>query len=252
MSELLKAFHLLNGDVLDAQLRRLIPDIQTIICRECLVDGPVMAQASKELWPLRAEFMHDAYGVDPQVYTDRSAVEFEKVLRLPEASEVWLWFENDAFCQVNYWFCLHLLQQRPDLQLFRVFADVSGGPWSTFNIESLADIERLAAARSSISRDDRTNGDMLWKDYQQNNFPHMRELSQFLSPVFRQCSTIVDALAVRAGDPAFPHHPLRILENILRDESDDMNRIMQLFSQRAPHLGYGDLQVKRLMRELEN
>ena len=104
-----KQFHILNGDALKEQFPQDVPGEQ-IVLRECFVDGPVDANTLEELYEIRSKFIVDNYEGTVQEYSEKVIPEFNKITSLHENCDVNLWFEDDLFCQVNFWFTIHLLQ----------------------------------------------------------------------------------------------------------------------------------------------
>ena len=49
------------------------------------------------------------YGPEEGMYRDRVVPEFRKIISIPKDETVYLWFEDDLFCQINMWFAVHLL-----------------------------------------------------------------------------------------------------------------------------------------------
>ena len=106
-----KQYHILNGDALLDQFPKSIKG-EKIILRECLVEGDVQGDSFESFCQVRADYLQQAYGQVVDVDYHKEVVpEFEKILAIPQGSEVNLWFEDDLFCQVNFWFTLHLLAQ---------------------------------------------------------------------------------------------------------------------------------------------
>ena len=102
-------YHLLNGDALKEQFPAKITG-KTIVFRECLVDGPVEAKAESTFFEKRILFLSQHYGAQGrEEYHEVFLTELEKLNAIPNASPLFLWFEDDLFCQVNLWYSLHKL-----------------------------------------------------------------------------------------------------------------------------------------------
>ena len=112
--------HILNGDALLEQFPRDLKGA-SIVFRECLVDGPVTANSLNELYQKRSAFFAQTYQLcTPIEYEERIVSEFNKVQKIPNGSEINLWFEDDLFCQVNCWFVCYLLRDIKDCDLYLV------------------------------------------------------------------------------------------------------------------------------------
>ena len=102
-------YHILNGDALKEQFPKDI-DGEVIVARECLVDGDVHGGSLEELFATRARYLSKHYKeVSEAYYYEHTVPEIKKITEIPAGSEVNLWFEDDLFCQVNFWFVLHTL-----------------------------------------------------------------------------------------------------------------------------------------------
>ena len=101
--------HILNGDMLKNQLPECIKG-EFIVMRECLVDGEVNGCTLDDLCQTRANFIsHNYEGCSEQSYYDLVVPEFKKIQCIDEDSDINLWFEDDLFCQVNFWFTCYAL-----------------------------------------------------------------------------------------------------------------------------------------------
>ena len=64
--------------------------------------------------------------------------EFERIQNIPPNSAIYLWFEDDLFCQVNCWFALALLQDQVGCQLYLIRLDArSPYAFSVYTSEEL-------------------------------------------------------------------------------------------------------------------
>ena len=104
----MKQVHILNGDSLQGQLHGLI-EAELIIARECLIDGNVQGNSLTEFYRNRANFIAEYDGFSADDYYLKTVPEIEKIIALPVDREVICWFEDDLFCQANFWFVIHLL-----------------------------------------------------------------------------------------------------------------------------------------------
>ena len=114
-------YHILNGDSLKEQFPKTIKG-EILVARECLVDGEVKSKDVEELFQVRAKFISSFYGdYSIEEYYSSSVTEFEKIRKLSKESIINLWFEDDLFCQVNFWFVTYLLHNFvKDPQVFLV------------------------------------------------------------------------------------------------------------------------------------
>ena len=103
-------YHILNGDALLSKFPQEIPG-ERISFRECLIDGPVAAKNREEFWAIREKFIEENYRPETNaIYKNYALAELSKINLIPDGSQVYCWFEEDLFCQVNLWFCLDMLR----------------------------------------------------------------------------------------------------------------------------------------------
>lgn len=242
-------FHILNGDALAESFPESIPG-ERIIFRECLVDGPVNATPTQKLWQVRAEFIQKNYsGAADLNYYKNSYQEILKIKSIPSEAKIYLWFEEDLFCQVNLWFILNYLKTHP-AEVFLVLPY----PDSPYHFSTLAEKDLIEAfhtkAHPLSNREKEVLGE-LWIHFQQENvFEAMRIAEQFTER-FPFIKPAVEAWRdmIPIGD--FPGKPkAKLLEISKSLQSHEFSSIFREFQKLLPEYGFGDLQVKRMCREL--
>jgi hypothetical protein len=235
--------HVLPGDATVAQFNDSGVDGSVAVCRECLVEGPVAGETRGELFRERAEFIRAAYDGDD--YAANVAAEFEKLLALRAGDEVNLWFEYELFCQVNYWFCLSLLEGT-GAKVFRVSPILrdQSDKWKGFGQLSSRDMATCFAARVELSAEDIRRGAKLWDAFRFGRADEMRELAVTDSGAFPMLSETVEAAIAR------DERPREILREIIGEGVAGFENVFREFSQRAGVYGYGDSQVRRLVETL--
>ena len=87
------------------------------------MDGPLFQE---NFFETREKFIRENWSPDGD-YQKMVIDEFLKIKEVEGGFEVYFWFEDDLFCQINYWFLVNELADRT-LDLFRVFPtnEVSG------------------------------------------------------------------------------------------------------------------------------
>ena len=79
-------------------------------------------QGMLDFWAQRADFIYDSYGGEREEYYRKVVDELTKLRQIQKSDEINLWFENDLFCQTNYWFILKFLTHLSARDnLYRVF-----------------------------------------------------------------------------------------------------------------------------------
>ena len=224
--------HILNGDSL-AENFNLEGEI--VVCREALIDGDLRAKNLNELWKFRAEHIKKNYGWDD--YFEKVKGEFDKLNHLTPADEVNLWFGNEAFCQVNMWVFLHLLEVK-GATAYRVFPDSEG--WSC----SFNNLQKCFEFRQKLTKVDVQLGKKLWKAFCFQDFESLKKLSETESNNFPHLRKVCQALIEKDAKPK------QILREIIKQGETDFSKIFVQFRASAGVYGFGDSQVKRILANI--
>src|SRR3954462_15915756 len=102
-------YNILNGDSLAYSFPNAKIEGDSIVVRECLIDGELSGDNLHDFWQSRAKHM----SISETEYNDSVVKEFEKIINAPDNSEFNLWFEYDLFCQVNMWFAISIINSLP-------------------------------------------------------------------------------------------------------------------------------------------
>ncbi|MEM6965143.1 MAG: DUF1835 domain-containing protein [Bacteroidota bacterium] len=244
---MLHSFHILNGDALQRQLPHSLPGEQ-IIVRECLVDGNVEGDTLEVLFKNRATYLADTYDRgDEADYYKNVAAEFEKIVAIPDGSQVFLWFEEDVFCQVNLWFVSTLLRN-PTLKanLVRPLVGYEYG----FGGMRPSELVEAFENKISLTRSDLDTFARLWKFYQNHQFQEMEKIGRIFKEKFPFLLP-----AIQANNERFPKdnasRPARAILKIMDEfRTEDFSIIFREFTKREAIYGFGDLQVKRIHEKI--
>jgi hypothetical protein len=238
--------HILNGDSLAAKLRDSNLEGYQVVCREFLMDGPVEASGVYSFWKARAEYATKTYGETPHGYHAKVRQEFEKLERLPKDTEINLWFENDLFCQVNYWFIISQLVRIGLSRAYRVYPlrNNRGNPWQGFGNHQALDLRICLDNREGLGMGDFRLGEHLWNAYRHQNLEVLCMLSKTTSPCFPQLEEVCQAEVERRTQS----RPQATLRNILANGHTNFEDIFHRFSEVDGIYGYGDLQVGTMLR----
>ncbi|MDI1322786.1 MAG: DUF1835 domain-containing protein [Algoriphagus sp.] len=242
--------HILNGDSLANQFPQSIPG-EKIIVREALIDGPVKADSLDEFWEIRSRFINENYPDASDLdYFKLSVPEFEKILHLPADSKIYCWFEEDLFCQVNLWFVLNLLKNHPgDVFLVLPYPD---SPYHFSSLDEQDLVDSFESKAHFLSRTEREILETLWRHFQNEEIFEALQIGQLFNERFPFLKQAIEAWRdmIPVGD--FPGKPKATLLEI-RDElqTSEFEPIFIEFQKRLPIYGFGDLQVKRLLREIK-
>ncbi|MBN3583276.1 DUF1835 domain-containing protein [Algoriphagus aestuarii] len=242
--------HILNGDALAS---RFPSDIHgdRAIARECLVDGPVQAHSLEELWVVRDQFLTPDHHSNPaDNYFEKVVPEFEKIATVASNTKVYCWFEQDLFCQVNFWFVIHLLEKHQG-EVFLVLpekADLRLG-FTELDERQLEEHYRDARLLTKNQREVLAN---LWKMYQASHIDEAMTLSKQVSIELPFLLPAVQAWKDRIPHGEYPGKPKATIIQIIKDLGvDDFPKVFREFRNRIPIYGYGDVQVKRLYDEIK-
>lgn len=241
-------FHILNGDAL---LEYFPPNLEgdIIICRECLIDGPVKASTNIEFYDQRAEYLSQTCNRSKEFYFNNSVSEFEKLDNIPTGAEVHLWFEDDLFCQVNLWYVAHLLsnlEQSYSTYLIRPKSHHTNG----FGGLDANELEALFYEKIKI--EDLTKFADLWHVYQNEDLSSLLQMATSLQDQFPFVLPAVDAHLARIPSPTSPGRPIESLMQIIQElKTDDFEIVFREFCKRESIYGYGDIQVQRMLDSID-
>lgn len=240
---MMKEYHILNGDALKAQLPKDIKG-EIIIARECLVDGPVEGEDLATLFQTRAKFISNNYeGFTVKDYYGKTVGEFEKIQCIPDGATINLWFEDDLFCQVNFWFIVSLITTSlPPGPLYLIRPEKH----TQFGFAGLNESDLQAVYQNKSPLQSTAAMAELWNAYQTANNEKLLTVAQKLEPAYPFILPAVKAQLERSADPS-KDRPTQALRAIMESlQTDAFGPVFQAFCQQESIYGFGDLQVKRL------
>lgn len=241
--------HILNGDSLGTAFPSSIPGNIAIV-RECLVDGPVAANSIDELAVIRAKYLSTTYpeAASKNYYTE-VIPELEKILTATTATQVYLWFENDLFCQVNLWFVVNLLKShKGQLYLVSPTTDLIEG----FGGMKELQLEKAYRDAKPLSPNERHILADMWDIFKRKDVSEATTLSHQVHPEIPFLYPAVEAWKESIPHGEYSGKPKAALKEIAKQlGTDDFPKIFRAFQIKYPIYGYGDLHVKRLWEELK-
>ncbi|WP_100630022.1 DUF1835 domain-containing protein [Algoriphagus formosus] len=238
--------HILNGDSLAEQLPKEIPG-KKIIFRECLIDGPVAAKTENEFWKLRKDFLEKNYGAED--YDIYSKSEILKITQIQRESAVYLWFEEDLFCQVNLWKAISLLPDEIELVYL-----VIPGKQTPYSFAHLNSKQLRVQWKNPIKIDfeDQKLFKTLWKSFQSADTETASLQAQLGKEKFPFLNPALDAWKAMIPSKDSEGLPLKTLKEIQAAHPDwGFGKTFQEFQKRHPIYGFGDLQVHRFWESLK-
>jgi hypothetical protein len=242
--------HILPGDALASQFKSIGLNGEIIVCRECLIEGDVTGNALCEFFDQRAEFISDAYGEDRQYYFEKVVAEFEKIKLLSKNDEINLWFEYDLFCQVNMWFIISLLNKYDLKDVYRVYPAVlkEEERWKGFGRLSNEQLNECFSCREKFGKDDLFLGEKLWNAYRNHNLNELLQLSEMKS----SCFPLLPEVCRAEIDRKQKSRPQEILKQITVSGVSDFHKIFTKFWETEGVYGFGDLQVKKMLEQIQS
>ena len=240
-----KTFHVLNGDALKEQFPSEIKG-KKIVARLCLVDGPVEGATTEELFAVRAKFIAQNYPGFTEADYFNYALETRSIQEIPNGSTINLWFEDDLFCQVNFWFILDFINKDKNytLNLVRPLAH------SEYAFGGMNEAELIQALENKIeiTKEDQKILKQFWNAYQENDLLELLMLAQDLKDKF---PFLIPAIYAHLDRLSEPSRPKSTLMKIMKDlKTDQFGLVFQAFCKKESIYGFGDLQVKRIYDEI--
>ncbi len=242
--------HVLNGDALAERFPENFKNDGIIVCRECLVDGDVRGDLGYDFWRKRANFICSTYGGSLAEYNSQCRDELSRIQMLREDQKVYLWFEDDLFCQVNMWFVCHIIFEHTSLEkIFLVRPD--GMLEKGFGGIKNDQLSQLIRDTIPLDRSDMILTTMLWKAYQHNDIYEMLSAAGMLLSKLPQIVQAVHAHIDRIPVKGDRGRPKKTLYSLMTElETDDFGTLFRAFSQREAIYGFGDFQVFQMIQDV--
>lgn len=241
-------YHILNGDALKAQFPKAIQGKQLVV-RECMIDGDLRGKNLDEFYSTRFNFLQKEYGVSKQDYYKKTVTQFKQIQAIPNGSAINLWFEDDLFCQVHFWFAVHLLMQNENNSTIYL---IRPNIHTQYGFGGLTAKELTAIYQNKIQLTKRNLIAKLWSAYQHNETNQLLNLAQELKSIYPFILPAVNAHIARLPNEEEQNRPIQTLKAILKElKTDNFSTIYQEFQKREAIYGFGDLQVKRLLQQIK-
>lgn len=244
-----KQTHILNGDSLK---KRFPKEIQgdILVARECLVEGSVEGEKLSVFYQNRATFLSQIYKeTSKEEYYRYTVPEFEKMIQLTDDTDINLWFEDDLFCQVNFWFVLYLLtKSNTPNNLFLIRPKTH----SQYGFGGLSKSELLLTYKNRTPLIELEKLSLLWTYYKSDQIEKLAETANVLRDKYPFIFPAVEAHIQRIPVEGNPGRPIQSLIQIMQDlKTAEFGPVFREFCKREYLYGYGDLQVKRLLDTIQ-
>lgn len=233
------SYHILNGDALKEQFPTSING-EIIVLREALIEGPIQKE---NFFEVRSKFIQEAFGASLKEYSSKSKNELLKINSIPNNSEVFLWFEDDLFCQCNLWYTVsNLIEKASNLKIYMVRPDSDS--WYGFGAMDKIRLEQAFENKTILLDSQLKAFNQLWNLYleKQKNIPS--KIIQDLSPLIPRIEDVIKAHTDRLAPNNRPYNSLK---KILESEKDmGFNKAFKTFTEVEGIYGYGDSSIKRI------
>lgn len=246
-----KVYHVLNGDVLLSQFPEEVSG-EKIVARECLIVGDLKGDSLAQFYQNRAAYLYSAYNHgELESYYDKAVTEFSKIESIQNGSEINLWFEDDLFCQTNFWFVAYLLNKNNITE--NVFW-VRPEKHSLYGFGALNKTQLKEVYQNRISLNRISDFSDLWQLYKEGKNEELLNKALILQESFPQLLPAVKAHIERIPTEGNPGRPVRVLKEIMKElQTEEFGPVFREFCKRESIYGFGDLQVKQLLDDyLEN
>lgn len=242
-------YHILNGDALLDKFPKIEGEL--IILRECLVEGNKRGKTWEQFISNRQAFIVENYGESKEDYGLKCVAEFEKIKQISAEDDVYFWFEDDLFCQVNFWFACSLLSVKHNL--FSCFF-VRAKPTHEHGYGGMSKEELLSSFQKSISiyPTDIQLFINMWNAFRTDEVQYLIELKSKLSDSFKFVKNAIDSAEklLSLDNRELNFYERQILEIITHNRNISFGEVFQKFNRQNSILGFGDLQVKRMYEKV--
>jgi hypothetical protein len=177
---------------------------------------------------------------------------FKKCKNIPDDVDINLWFEDDLFCQVNFWFVISLIyENHKNPSVFLIRPKIN----SEYNFGGMSKDELFTEFQNKIKIDLSEIKELssLWKLYQQNDCDEMIRIAKKLKDRFPFLIPAIKAHKNRLPQNGNLGRPTQSLIQIMEERNTvEFGQIFKTFCIREEIYGFGDLQVKILVDEIKN
>lgn len=247
----MKRVHILNGDALKSQVSDLLSD-DIIIMRECLIDGNVQGDSLTAFYANRAKFIASYQNFSATQYYQVSVPQINKMNDIDLDSEIICWFEDDLFCQVNFWFVMNLLSKKAEYRKIYLVRPSKGNEYSFATMASY-ELKIALAKKKALTPQQFKLFSFLWPRYQRNDYQGMIEVAKQLQATLPFLLPAVMAHQRRAPDKSGWGYPERQLIAIMKElNTQDFTTVFQCFSAREAIYSFGDLQVQQMFERVRH
>jgi hypothetical protein len=224
-------------------------DGQLIIWREALMDGPISASPDKAFWTMRAAYIAENHDASVETYRSAFMSQLDRIDVITPSDDVVFWFEDDLFCQVNFWMAMHVIHRRRPARMYRVFPSPRLG-WSGFGPMDAKAAAELFAQRVTMDERDVALMQALLEAYAGADETRLRELARRPTHAMRHLPDVIDAHLLRLDPDPEKRMPDALLRQLVREGHPTFADIFTAFTARAGVYGYGDTQIRHRLNAM--
>lgn len=243
-------YHILNGDALADKFPLSQVGGLTIVIREVFMEGPVSSVFNAEFWNQRQTFITQEYDAEANDYKTKVTNEINRLKDIRDEDEVYLWFEDDLFCQCNMWFAVNYIIHESNPSIYRVFPDDDPMDWKGFGRDDEQALSRHFQKAILLAQSDIKHIRELWIAFVVKDKNRMLELSNVPINSIRYQKEVILAHIERETDSTKPGRPQRTLLELSQGHHTSFYSLFEKFSAKEAIYGFGDVQVKHMMEEL--
>jgi len=164
---------------------------------------------------------------------------------IPDKGVICFWFEDDLFCQANFWFLMYYLKNHK-AQKFLVRSGDSS-PYSFAGLNDEGFLEAFKQRKELVAEELA----VLWGLYVADDRDGVEALSEGFLKEYPFVKVAFEAHFDRLTSSQSLGKPMQTLKEIGAEMGfEDFWKVFQEFQKRVPIYGYGDLQVQNMLKEL--
>ncbi|MEP6794279.1 MAG: DUF1835 domain-containing protein [Saprospiraceae bacterium] len=244
-------YHILNGDVLAAKFPRAEIPGQIIVIREAFIEGPLSGEFSNDYWEKRAAFFTSTYDADEHDYAKQFLSQLKRMDQIQQDNEVYLWFEDDLFCQANMWFAVKYISSKVTAKFFRIFPIEDRIHWNGFGKAEMNELINCLNECKELESNDVALSNSIWNAYVENDEEKLKSLSLIVSKGFRFLPEVISVHLERTSKDGGYGRPQQTLIEILNQGRTNFYEICDAFWEKNAIYGFGDLQVLNMLKGME-
>jgi hypothetical protein len=243
-------YHVLNGDALAQQFPDTLRQDPVIVIREAFMEGPRTTSYSEAYWDKRSEYIEKTFGENKSDYESRVMSQFRVLEKIRNDDHVFLWFEDDLFCQCNMWFAVDYISNYSQPKFHRVFPKIDAQLWRGFGIAETQDLLQFFQQAVSLSGEDVIHIQKLWKALVESDAQALVDLSNKSCAGIRYQQEVILAHLERKPDETGFGRPHRALKSIAQQEEKEFYNLFDAFSRQEGIYGFSDVQVKNMLKKM--